>query len=204
MRLHGTPVCGLGREVKIVKREEPIDIIQEFVDQYAREEMVAFFDFVVEREAQQPVSGLCRIARPKGGGSEMHYLSLSFVADTPDDEARATARAALGKIDGPALRQAVHEVAEAIPVPSFGVGPESCLAQIDVLFQADPDRQLIAQQLIPAIQRIAQLRAADIVWWDAVPAADAPSASPGPAAAGSSLVGRLRGQLRHYLYGDGK
>src|SRR5919198_511130 len=34
------------------------DIVQDFVDLYKREEMLAFFDFILEREGRDPISGL--------------------------------------------------------------------------------------------------------------------------------------------------
>ena len=175
--------------------QKPIDILQEFVDLYGKEEMLAFFDFAVERPGKEPVSGLCRISRPKSGG-KMQYLSLSFVADTPDEEAYATIGAVLKRIDSDGLHRAVAEVSEVVSMPSVGGSSQSYVAQADILLDTAPDKQFIALRLLPAIRRLMQVKPTEVVWW-AEPEVPA-TTSPRPAAAaesGTSLVGSIKSYL---------
>ena len=76
-------------------RDKRIDVAQEIIDGYARERMLAFFDFPLPGDGGASISGLCRISGPERDDPAMQYLSLSFVVDTPDDGARRAARAAL-------------------------------------------------------------------------------------------------------------
>lgn len=175
--------------------QKPIDIMQEFVDLYGKEEMLAFFDFTVERPGKEAVSGLCRISRPKSSG-RMRYLSLSFVADTPDDEAYTTICAVLERIDSDGLHRAVPEVSEVVSMPSMGMSSQSYVAQADILVDAVPDKQFITFRLLPAIRRLMQVKPTEVVWW-AEPAADGePTARP-PLHEESS--GSLVGNIKSYL-----
>jgi hypothetical protein len=173
-----------------------IDIMQEFVDLYGKEEMLAFFDFSVERPGREPISGLCRISRPKGGG-RMQYMSLTFVADTPDDAARQAIAALLQRIDADNLRRAVPQVSEVVTMPSIGTDPSSYVTQVDILLDSVPDKQFIALRLLPAVRRLMQVKPTEVVWW-ADPDKAAPVAAP-TRETGGSLVGDLKGYLsRHF------
>ena len=176
--------------------QEPIDIMQEFVDLYGKEEMLAFFDFNVERSGKAPISGLCRISRPKGSGGKMQYLSLSFVADTPDEEARNAIAEILARLDSDALRRAVSEVSDVVMMPSIGGAVQSYVAQADVLLDTTPDKQFIALRLLPAIRRLMQVKPTEIVWWGEEEVAT--SATPRPAVAAESS-GSLVGNIKSYL-----
>ena len=175
---------------------KPIDIMQEFVDLYGKEEMLAFFDFSVDRPGKEPISGLCRISRPKSSGAKMQYLSLTFVADTPDEEAFATIRTVLDRIDTDSVRRAVAEVTEVVNMPAFGSAADSYVGQADILLSTAPDKQFLAMRLLPAIRRVMQVKPTEVVWWaePATPAAASPLPAV-PAASGDSLVGNIRNYL---------
>jgi hypothetical protein len=185
---------GLGRDT--MSDQKPIDIMQEFVDLYGKEEMLAFFDFSVERPGKEPISGLCRIARPKSSGSKMQYLSLSFVADTPDEEAYAAISAVLDRIDTEGLHRAVAEVSEVVCMPSVGGASESYVGQADILLDTAPDKQFIALRLLPAVRRLMQVKPTEVVWWaEPVTGGASTIPPPPPAAAGASLVGNIKSYL---------
>jgi hypothetical protein len=175
---------------------KPIDIMQEFVDLYGKEEMLAFFDFTVERPGAAPVSGLCRISRPKSSGAKLQYLSLSFVADTPDEAAHAAIGAVLGRLDTDSLHRAVAEVSEVVCMPSFGGASQSYIAQADILLDTVPDRQFIALRLLPAVRRLMQVKPTEVVWWAEPTVSGTPAAPPPPPTESSgSLVGSIRSYL---------
>jgi hypothetical protein len=146
-------------------KDQPIDIMQEFIDLYGREDMLAFFDFSVDRPGKEAISGLCRISKPKGGSAKMQYLSLTFVADTPDENARTTIAEVLQRIDTDRVRRAVAEVSEVVFMPSMSSSAQNYVTQADLLLDAEPDRQFIVQRLLPAIRHIMQVKPTELVWW---------------------------------------
>lgn len=151
-----------------MKADDGVDLLREFVDLYSREEMLAFFEFRLEQASGRDIEGLCRISQPKDGRSNLYYLSLGFVADTPDEASRASVENALSRLDGDALRSAVPSVVEVLPVTSMPTGPESFVRQADILFDehsaADPATTLAA--LVPAVAEITGIHASELVWWN--------------------------------------
>lgn len=98
-----------------------IDIMQEFVDLYQHEAMLAFFALQLDREAAEPIRGLCRISKPKSR-PHMPYLSLTFLVDAPDDAARALVDDALARLGATTFTAAVPVVSEVVPVPEMEAG----------------------------------------------------------------------------------
>jgi hypothetical protein len=177
-----------------VSRDEPIDIMQEVIDLYGREEMLAFFDFSIERAGQAPLSGLCRISKPKDEG-RMRYLSLVFVVDTPDLPSQRFVPVLLGKLESGALRAHVAELAEAVIMPASPSRPENHVQQIDLLLDADvePDERFLSGKLLPAIRSLTGLRTGELVWWNETSASAAGAAPQKPP---GSLLDGLRRILR--------
>lgn len=155
-----------------MKKSAQIDIFQEFVAQYAREEMLAFFEFTLDLESQGSVSGLCRISQPKQGSSRLRYLSLTFVVDTPNEMARAAIEKVLTHQSETTLRAALPQAAGLVPTPSMHTGPEHYIRQIDVLLGAHTtlDKRFIGEHLVPALQQIFPLQISEVSWWKARPA----------------------------------
>jgi hypothetical protein len=152
-----------------VKTEDSVDLLREFVDLYDREEIVAFFEFGLAAAAgSAAIQGLCRISQPKGGRSNLYYLSLGFVADALDDGARQALDTALARLDGDAVRSAVPNAIEVLPVTEIPEGPEKTYArQLDILLDeevaADPVATLAV--LVPAVAEISGIDARDLVLW---------------------------------------
>lgn len=149
------------------KADGGVDLVREFVDLYDREELIAFFEFSAEGPGGTSLEGLCRISRPKDGSSHLAYLSVGFVADTPDDASRALMDERLGRIDGDAVRAAVPQVAEVLPMSVMGPGSESYVRQADILFGEETlaDPRAVLEQLVPALAAIADLRPGPLTWW---------------------------------------
>lgn len=152
-----------------MKADGSVDLLREFVDLYSREEMLAFFEFRLALPGGGEIEGLCRISQPKDGRSNLYYLSLGFVADTPDEVSRTSVDTALSRLDGDALRSAVPSVVEVLPVTSMPTGSESFVRQADILFDeesaTDPATTLAA--LVPAVAQITGIHASELVWWTA-------------------------------------
>lgn len=181
-------------------RDGRIDLMHDLTRLYEREDMLAFFDFALRRPGQAPLAGLCRVAQPREGAARLAYLSLTFVVDTPDAAARQDAVDAIGRITPAALRSALPEVREVLPVPVLGISAgtdENLVTQLDLLLQGEPPRAFIPGQLVPAVGRLAGFQVTDFVWWQSSrPPSSADAGSPRPAEAGEGLVARLRRFLR--------
>lgn len=145
-----------------------VDIFREFVDQYAREDMLAFFEFTLNLVDKGPVSGLCRISQPKAGSSNLQYLSLTFVVDTPDEATKLPIQHALARLAETRVRALLPQVTGVVPTPPMYTGPEHYIRQIDVLLGAAviPDQRFIAERLVPALREIIQIDPGAISWWD--------------------------------------
>jgi hypothetical protein len=161
-----------------MKDEQPIDIMQQFVDMYAREEMLCFFDFGIARPGQSELSGLCRISKPKQGQSSLRYLSMVFVVDTPDDASRREVQALFARLEGDSLRVFVPQIAEVLAVPAPTTHRENYVHQIDLLLDADiePDERFVSAMLLPAVRKLGGMRTSEMVWWEDNPSDEEPAA----------------------------
>jgi len=185
-----------------VKKPGQIDIFQEFVEQYAREELLAFFDLTLPRPGKEPLLGLGRISRPKQGSSSLKYLSLTFVMDTPDEEARTAIQHMLTRLEETSLQAALPQAAGLVPTPSMHTGPEHYIKQIDILLGAttSPDKHFVTERLVPALQKILSVQINEVSWWEARPEGsdDAGSGSHTGEAQSTSLVSNLKNFFRKF------
>ena len=177
--------------------EGVIDLRQELIDLYAGEQMLAFFEFTLERPGNDDFSGLCRIAQPKPHRSTLRYLSLIFLVDTHDSATRLVVQKVLARLEGSALKTAVPGMTDGAIISSLNSNTENYIAQTDLLLESEVSKAFITTQLIPAIARIAQLHLTHVEWWEesrslATPLVDA---SPSP----SSLLATVRDWLRRSL-----
>ena len=180
-------------------RQEPqgvIDLRQELIDLYAGEQMLAFFEFTLERPSNQALSGLCRIARPKPHSSTLRYLSLIFLVDAHDSATRLVVQKTLARLEGSALKTAVPGMTDGAIISSLNSSTESYIAQTDLLLEGEVNKAFITTQLIPAIVRIAQLHLTHVEWWEESPTTTLPLAPP---SSQSSLLTTVRGWLRRSL-----
>ena len=157
-----------------------IDLRQELIDLYAGEQMLAFFEFTLERPGNDDLSGLCRIAQPKPHRSTLRYLSLIFLVDTHGSATRIVVQKALARLEGSALKAAVPGMTDGAIISSLSSSTENYVAQTDLLLESTVNKAFITTQLIPAIARIAQLHLTHVEWWEesrslAAPPADPPS-----------------------------
>lgn len=171
-----------------------IDLRQELIDLYAGEQMLAFFEFTLERPGNEALSGLCRIAQPKPHRSTLRYLSLIFLVDTHDSATRLVVQKALARLEGSALKTAVPGMTDSAIISSLNSSTENYIVQTDLLLESTMNKAFITTQLIPAIARLAQLHLTHVEWWEesrslAVPPADAPSPP-------SSLLATVRDGFR--------
>ena len=171
-----------------------IDLRQELIDLYAGEQMLAFFEFTLERPGNDDLSGLCRIARPKPHRSTLRYLSLIFLVDTPDAATRLVVQKALARLEGSALKTAVPGMTDGAILSSLHSSTENYVAQTDLLLESEVNKAFITTQLIPAITHIAQLHLTHVEWWEESRSLTAPPAN--TPSAPSSLLATVRDWFR--------
>ena len=171
-----------------------IDLRQELIDLYAGEQMLAFFEFTLERPGNEALSGLCRIAQPKSRRSTLRYLSLIFLVDTHDSATRLVVQKALARLEGSVLKTAVPGMTDGAIISSLSSSTENYIAQTDLLLESAVNEAFITTQLIPAIARIAQLHLTHVEWWEESLSLDGPpvDASSPP----SSLLATVRDWFR--------
>lgn len=188
-------------------KSERIDVMQELVELYQHEELLAFFEFSIERPGAAPVNGLCKISKPKAGDAATRYLSLTFMADAPDDASTATIEAAFAGLDRDAFQHALPSVDAVVPVPTMTRGAELHVRQYDLMLnpRLDPGETFVMERLLPALRSFAGLHAHHVVWWDGKaqrPAEGADAAAAAPEA--RSVLGSLRSYLKRVVEGERK
>jgi hypothetical protein len=146
--------------------QKRIDIIQEFVDLYQHEEMLAFFAFRIG--GPNGVAGLCRISKQKGGSAGARYLSLTFMIDAPDEGSRVLADKALSRIDDAAMRAALPAVAAVIPIPVMIHGAENYIRQVDLMLgeHVEVGKAFVTERLLPVVFTLTGMTAGAVEWWD--------------------------------------
>ncbi len=171
--------------------QKRIDIIQEFVDLYKREEMLAFFEFRIG--GPNGTAGLCRISKQKGGATGPRYLSLTFMVDAPDERSRAAAETALNRIKDAAMQAALPAVSAVVPIPVMIHGAENYVRQVDVMLREATEigKPFVKERLLPVVLRLTGMTAGAVEWWDE-------AAPTGAAAAGerTPLLGALLARWR--------
>jgi len=210
-------------------KNERIDVMQEFVELYQHEELLAFFEFSIERPGAAAVSGLCKISQPKAEDTRSlsgvaarsdqrersiektpaagsRYLSLTFMADTPDDASTATIDAALEGLDREAFQHALPSVDAIIPVPTMTQSAELYVRQYDLMLnpRLDPGEAFVMERVLPALRSFAGLHAHHVVWWDGKEQRPAGGAEPAAAPEAHSMLGSLRSYLKRTVDGEHK
>jgi hypothetical protein len=176
--------------------QKRIDIIQEFVDLYKREEMLAFFEFRVG--GPNGTAGLCRVSTQKGGAAGGRYLSLTFLIDAPDEGTRAVADEALNRIEDAAVHAELPAVIAVVSIPAMIDRAESYIRQVDLMLDESTavERSFVADRLVPLVLRLTGMTAGAVEWWDEVaqvqPSRSAEAVSDGPPSRVSVLLARLR------------
>jgi hypothetical protein len=174
-----------------------IDLYREFIDVFHKEEMLAFFDFNVESDAGETLSGLCKISRPKPGRSDSRYLSLLFIIETPDEKVWKEAEARFGQIDWDGLRHRFPEFESALSIPfTLREFTGTYFQEIDIYLKktAVISRPFIVGTLCPSVFSVAGITAGEPVFREDLPDAekDLKETLMANKESGSSLVSRLR------------
>jgi hypothetical protein len=148
-----------------------IDVNRQLIDLFNKEKMLAFFDFRLHLGGNEPVSGLCKISRPKGTGEQAQYLSLLFLIDTPNEVILEEVDAFARNIGWNTFQGAMPGVQTVLPIPTRHQGSGIYFKETDIFLNNDVvvSKAYVASKLYPAISRVIGLRAGELVFWDDLP-----------------------------------
>lgn len=145
-----------------------IDLKEEVYSLFKKEDTIAFFDFQILLDTEEPVSGLCKISRPKKSTSELNYLSLMFIIDTPNDHAWRHVNNSIKEFSKGTLDKELSEIQYTVSVPSVNVGQENFIKDYEIILKKHilPDKNFISRKLVPVIRSGLNIKNEEIMWWD--------------------------------------
>lgn len=145
-----------------------IDVNQQLINLFSKEEMLAFFDFRLHLGGNEPVSGLCKISKPKSTAEEAQYLSLLFLIDTPSEAIRQEVDAFAKNIGWDSFRREMPGVETVLPIPTRHQGTGIYFKETDIYLKSEVvvSKAYVASKLCPAISMVVGLRPGELVFWD--------------------------------------
>ena len=148
-----------------------LDLTRQFIDLFNKEQMLAFFDFQITPGGNEPVSGLCKISRPKGTGEQSQYVSLLFLIDTPTDELWEHVNTFVNHINWDAFRREVPMVDTVLSIPHLIHKSGIYFKETAIYLGGDlsVSRYYVSSKLYPAILKVIGLKAGELVFWDDLP-----------------------------------
>ncbi len=148
-----------------------IDLDRQLVELFKKEQMLAFFDFRVPLADAEPLSGLCKISQPKGGGQQPQYLSLLFLIDTPSAMAWQQVDKYAGHLEWDGFRHELPGVETVLSIPHLHRGSGFYFKEVDIYLKgtATLSKHYVLNKLYPAIMKVMRLTGGEVVFWDDVP-----------------------------------
>lgn len=180
--------------------DDPIvDVRRQFIQLFAKEEMLAFFDFSLVLGERGSVAGLCKIAKPRGTPQGDSYLSLLFLIDAPDEETQEQVTRYARGIPWKDLERHLSGVQTVLSIPHLRPGMGFFYKETDIYFSGRKDlsKPFLSGSLFPAILKVTGFTAQELVFWEDLgerKEAPAVEAAPPDAGAGSFLA-RVKGFL---------
>ncbi len=173
-----------------------IDLHQQFIDVFTREEMLAFFDFRADTGKGGTVSGLCKVSKPKEGKSDMRYFSLLFIIETPDEQTWRDVDGWFSLVPWDDLQQCLPEFDSVLSIPfTLQEFTGNFFQEIDIYVKENtvPSRSFILGALLPAVRSVSGIDAGEPVFWEDLPASPKePAQDSGEGGSNPSLISRLQ------------
>ncbi len=154
-----------------MKREKVIDLKQQLIGLFDKEDVLAFFDFLLIVDRTETVPGLCKIAEPKAGESKSNYLSLLFIIDTIDDRMKDRVDSIMKGISWGEFKQYLKGIDMLIPMPHVSYETQHYLEEIEIYLspQLRITKPYLADDLYPAIVKTLGCRGNGLIFWDEFP-----------------------------------
>jgi hypothetical protein len=153
-------------------RDPVIDAHKQFVDLFKKEEMLAFFDFLLPLAENRTAAGLCKISRPKGDLQQGRYLALLFLIDAPDEALREEVTAYAKRIPWNHLAELAPGIETVLSIPDLHSGSGFYYKETDLYVsgKVELSKAYVVSKLFPAILRVTGFSARELVFWEDVPA----------------------------------
>lgn len=105
-----------------MKSEKIIDLKQQLIGLFEKEEVLAFFDFELMVDPGLSVQGLCKISEPKVGASMSNYLSLLFIVDVINDATEAKVDSYINGIFWHEFKKRLNGIDMIVRIPHVNYG----------------------------------------------------------------------------------
>lgn len=147
-----------------LSNSEP-DTLEAFFQQ---EEFLAFFDLHQPSSSGQGLTGLCKVARPKGTHSKINYIGLTFIFDTPSPQMHMVAESAMAKLNAASFKKYLPTLHTVTSVPCSARREENYVHQLDLVFNkgAQPEIKDAINQVVFIIRQATGFQTETPQWWD--------------------------------------
>ncbi len=154
-----------------MKSEKVIDLKQQLIGLFDKENMLAFFDFHLPLDQNESVQGLCKIAVPKEGEAKSKYLSLLFIIDTIDDAVAEKVDSHLRGISWSGHKNCLRGSTMIIPMPHVSYEARHYIQEVEIYLSPHTkvSRSYIVDEFYPAILKILGCRGNELIFWDERP-----------------------------------
>ncbi len=171
-----------------------IDVNQQLIDLFNKEEMLAFFDFQLRLGGNKPESGLCKISTPKGTEQHAQYISLLFLIDTPAPAAWEQVHAYAESIKWDNLKSELPGIETILSIPHQHHGIGIYFKETAVYLARDVvvSKYFVSSKLYPAVVKVMGLHAGEMVYWEDSPERNQKTTSVVPGTEPTSLLMRLK------------
>jgi len=154
-----------------INSEKVIDLKQQLIGLFDKENVLAFFDFQLAVDQNESVQGLCKISEPKEGESKSNYLSILFIIDTINDMVEAKVDTLIKGISWNGFKACLYGSNMIIPMPHVGSETQHYLKEVEIYLnpQILASRSYIVDNLYPAILKILGCTSNELTFWDELP-----------------------------------
>jgi hypothetical protein len=177
-----------------------IDLHQQFIEVFNKEEMLAFFDFQAKTGNGTSVSGLCKVSKPKDGNSDTRYFSLLFIIETPDEQTWREVDGWFSSILWDNLQGCLPEFESVLSIPfTLEEFTGNFFQEIDIYVKENtaPSREFILGTLFPGVRSVSGIDAGEAVFWEDLPLSkNLPETTSGGGSPNASLMTRLQDFFR--------
>ncbi|MHB8773184.1 MAG: hypothetical protein ACYC7J_19485 [Syntrophales bacterium] len=151
-----------------MRREKAIDLEQQLIELFDREDVLAFFDFQLPVDQKATVQGLCKISEPNQKDSKSGYLSILLIIDTVDEAVEDAVRALMKGISWAELKKHTPGIEMIIPMPHVSHGTQHYLEEIAVYLapQQRITKSYLTDDLYPAIMNTLGCSGNGLIFWD--------------------------------------
>lgn len=150
---------------------EIVDLKQQLIGLFEKEDVLAFFDFRLSLGADAPVQGLCKISAPKAGAAKSNYLSLLFIVDAVDDSLEAKVDAYMKHVLWQKLKDHLRGIDMIVPMPHVRYGMRHYLKEVELYLAAHTQitGALVSGDLYRAILLTLGCEGGEPVLWSDLP-----------------------------------